>query len=170
MMMMFAYLLAAVTNLAFHDEPPRIIAVPDHPPAPGQIVVQPQMMISNSPAASPPVAVGPSRPPGPIPPPVQFHNVTQPQPRAPAQSYVTRDDYPPAALAAKQQGWVRMLLIVGPDGRVGGCLVTRSSGSAALDVTSCNLLRRRARFIPARDSNGNPAAGPLQQEVVWILP
>lgn len=91
-------------------------------------------------------------------------------PRAPAQSYIRREDYPPSAIAARQQGRVGMVLDIGADGFVTRCYVATPSGSAALDLASCRILRSRARFTPARDSHGNPAASMIRQEVEWRLP
>ena len=54
------------------------------------------------------------------------------------------------------KGTVQASLTIGPDGRVVGCNVTRSSGNSSLDGATCNILRRRAKFTPARDSNGKP--------------
>ena len=93
-----------------------------------------------------------------------------PQPRRSAQDYLSADDYPASALAAREEGRVGFVLAVGPNGRVHGCIVTRSSGSAALDSTTCALMRRRARFTPAIDSNGQPGSAMLTQEVEWTLP
>jgi hypothetical protein len=31
-------------------------------------------------------------------------------------------------------------------------------------------MRRRARFTPAMDSNGNPAAGTVDDQIAWHLP
>ncbi len=134
----------AVTN----SPPPRIVTVPY---APGVPVLR----------SAPPLIVQP--PPG-------ARIVRAPQERRPAQAYVSDGDYPASALANREQGKVRVALDVGPDGRVHGCLVTRSSGSRALDAATCQILRRRARFTPAADSNGQPAAGRVEQEVEWRLP
>lgn len=65
------------------------------------------------------------------------------------------DDYPAAALQRKEEGAVRAKLTIGTDGRVKACKVIQSSNSEALDTATCNLLMRRARFSPARDSTGN---------------
>jgi protein TonB len=35
-------------------------------------------------------------------------------------------------------------LTIGTDGKVSDCQVTKSSGSAELDKTTCDLMRRRA--------------------------
>jgi len=78
--------------------------------------------------------------------------------RANLASYVTDSDYPASAVERGEQGTVRFTLAIGADGRVTGCTVTGSSGSAVLDSTTCRIMRSRARFTPARDSNGNPTA------------
>jgi len=143
-----------------------------------------QGMVTNSPAAQPPIIAVPSapgmpayalppgvyRPPEPPPLPPGARIVRPPQPRAVAQSLISRDDYPAAALAMRAHGRVRFRLLIGPDGRVAGCAITRSSGSPVLDSTTCRLIRRRARFTPAVDSNGNPAAGTVEDQIVWRLP
>jgi TonB family protein len=66
------------------------------------------------------------------------------------------DDYPADALRKKEEGTARAKLTVGTDGRVKDCAIVESSNSPALDAATCNILVRRAKFTPARDSNGNP--------------
>jgi TonB family protein len=92
------------------------------------------------------------------------------QPRADPQSHIQAEDYPPAAADSGQQGTVGFVLDVGVDGRVSACTITRSSGSSSLDSATCRIMRSRARFTPARDSNGNPAASSIEQDVTWALP
>jgi protein TonB len=91
-----------------------------------------------------------------------------PQERAATQSYISPPDYPAEALGAS--GKVGFSLTIGPDGRVIGCAITRSSGSAALDGATCRLIERRARYVPAVDSDGNPVVGTIHQEVIWKAP
>jgi protein TonB len=67
----------------------------------------------------------------------------------------TQDDYPAAALRREESGSVRARLTIGADGRVAGCSVVASSGSAILDSKTCQVLTARARFTPAKDSNGH---------------
>ena len=103
-------------------------------------------------------------------PPTMPVNVRPPQATRPAQSYFSPDDYPASAAGTGAQGLVRFVLTVGTDGHIILCTITRSSGSSALDEWTCNIMRRRARFRPAMDSNGAPVAGNIEQEVVWHLP
>src|SRR5438445_477642 len=82
--------------------------------------------------------------------------VTAPQPRAPAQSYFSPDDYPAAAIGTGSQGRVTVMLGLNVQGRVTSCQVLRSSGSSVLDMATCRILHSRASFAPSMDSNGNP--------------
>jgi TonB family protein len=80
------------------------------------------------------------------------------------------EDYPAAALAAREQGDVRFSLDVGPNGRVSGCTITRSSGSSALDDATCRVIRSRARFTPALDAAGATVADKVAGKIDWKLP
>jgi protein TonB len=77
-------------------------------------------------------------------------------------------DYPPRAFAAGIGGTVFMRFVVHPDGRVRGCRVTRSSGSAELDTATCRLLEERLRYEPARDNFGRPVQEVIMGEHEWI--
>lgn len=91
------------------------------------------------------------------------------EPMASITSLVSGQDYPSAALRAGEQGQVGFRLTVGTNGRVTGCAVTLSSGSAVLDSTTCRILRARARFRPARDSKGEPVEGTYGGALTWSL-
>jgi protein TonB len=158
--MRFALVWIAVAGPAIAQQQPMVANTPSSPP---------RIMVTNSPPPPGQVIVPPRAvPPGPPPPPYA-HIIRPPQPRAAPSSYITPDDYPASARAMKQQGRVDFILIVGKDGRVAGCNINRSSGSPALDSTTCSLMRRRARFTPAIDSNGNPAVAPVRMQYVWRL-
>jgi protein TonB len=124
--------------------------------------------VSNSPA--PPTIVIPpqSVPPAAMQPPGQM--IRGPQERGTAQSYFSPDDYPAAARGSGAPGTVRFTLTIDPGGRVVGCAITQSSGSAVLDAATCRIIRRRARYIPAIDATGMPTSGTIEQEVVWKAP
>lgn len=89
--------------------------------------------------------------------------------RANLASYVSNDDYPAAALRDEEQGTTGFRLAIGPDGRVTNCSVTSSSGSAALDTTTCRIMRNRARFTPARDSEGRPTTDTQSARITWRI-
>jgi protein TonB len=120
-------------------------------------------MISRSNSPQPPVRVAsaPTAAPG-----VAATIVAPAEPRAPLQNYVTPFDRP-ASVSPSELNKVTVRLAIGPYGRLTDCLVIQSSGSAALDAATCSTLSRRARFIPARDANGNPVADVIEQQIDW---
>ncbi|WP_343060469.1 energy transducer TonB [Sphingomonas rhizophila] len=85
-------------------------------------------------------------------------------------SLFSTDDYPPAALRSEEQGLTVVSLTIGTDGRVSNCSVTSSSGSTALDNATCSIIRRRARYTPAKDQNGQPITGTDTGRIRWQLP
>lgn len=83
-------------------------------------------------------------------------------------SLVVRDrDFPTKLIENGDGGVVSAHLTVSPEGRVSGCKVTETSGSEALDKLTCDIAARRARFTPAHDAEGKPAAGDYWVAVTW---
>jgi periplasmic protein TonB len=76
-------------------------------------------------------------------------------------------DYPRAAYEARIGGTVFLRFVVAPDGRVRDCVVTRSSGHAALDATTCRLITTRFRYRPARDAGGRAVAETIRGQHDW---
>ncbi|HEX8240542.1 MAG TPA: TonB family protein [Allosphingosinicella sp.] len=90
--------------------------------------------------------------------------------RANLASYVSDADYPTTAVRNEEQGTTRFKLAVGPDGKVRECTVTSSSGSPALDATTCKLMRQRAKFTPATGTDGKPTGDTVASAIRWVLP
>jgi TonB family protein len=84
--------------------------------------------------------------------------------------WVTTDDYPPSALREDGEGVVRFALDIDPTGVPTACTVTQSSGRDDLDQATCQLIRERARFEPAKDSHGKPVAATYANSVRWAIP
>jgi protein TonB len=82
---------------------------------------------------------------------------------------IVRSDYPRAAVESRAEGRVETRFTVGTDGRVSNCRVTRSSGSVALDQTTCRLIEQRFRWTAARDARGNPVAEERGWQQTWWL-
>ena len=76
-------------------------------------------------------------------------------------------DYPAAALAQKVQGSTAYRIQVNAAGRVEECEIERSSGSAALDSTTCRVIRSRARFYPAVNAEGRAVASVQTGTIEW---
>jgi len=160
------------------EEPPPPPEQP--PPPPPQTKVEPPPMVAPPPIVQAPVVVSPPMQTVREAPPVVMHLDAPPAPKpsmaAPAsprgrpQDWVTTDDYPPSAIREGVQGTTGFTLAVGPDGKVTGCTVTSSSGSALLDDTACKLLARRARFTPAKDAAGNGMPSSYSNRVRWQVP
>ena len=112
---------------------------------------------------APPVVMVNAPPPAP-------NVVTPARERMPAQSLFTPFDYPSAARGTGAHGLVRVTLTVDPTGRVILCSIRQSSGSPILDEATCNIFRRRARYVPPMNSTGQPVAGNIDQQIVWTLP
>ena len=138
--------------------PPPLVNVPVRP---SPVVIQPPVQVQPPPQITTP-------PPPPPPPPPQ--RVEPARARSNLGSYFSDADYPAAAQRNEEQGTTAVALTVGPDGRVTDCRVTSSSGSATLDAATCNILRRRARFTPARGSDGNPTSDNTTTRIRWVLP
>jgi len=120
-----------------------------------------------TPPPIPPVVMAPPPPPAPAPP---RKTVSAQSAKGDLRTLFSADDYPASAQSAGAEGSVRASLTIGPDGRVTGCTVTQSSGNGALDSTTCSILKRRAKFTPARDSNGNATSDTISTPtIVWRL-
>jgi TonB family protein len=121
----------------------------------------------------PPIATGPEGGPPPVGEPRVGGAPPEPLPsraRANLAQYVTADDYPAAAIRNNEQGRVAFSLAIDANGRVTNCAITTSSGSAALDMATCRIMRSRARYTPARDANGKAIASQDRAAVSWVLP
>jgi protein TonB len=78
-------------------------------------------------------------------------------------------DYPREASRAKAGGEVEVRFTIEASGRVSGCRVTRSSGDASLDRTTCDLIEERFRFRPATNAAGEPVASQYGWRQSWWL-
>ena len=159
---------------------------PDKPPPPPeaapppQVAAPPPLVRTNTP--SPPIVTTPVLNPNP-----PITPVARPAPPAPAApppprvsqaarakgnlpSLFSTDDYPQAAIRGEEQGTTAARLTISADGRVSDCSVTSSSGSSSLDSATCNILKRRARFTPAKDQNGQAISDTTSTRIRWELP
>jgi periplasmic protein TonB len=137
--------------------PPPLVRMEAPPP--------PIQTVTALPPPIPPVAIAPPAPPAP---PRKVQSATRA--KGDLRSLFSADDYPASAQASGAEGTTRASLTIGPDGRVTGCSIVQSSGNTALDSATCNILRRRAKFVPARDSNGNATSDTITTpSIVWRL-
>lgn len=78
-------------------------------------------------------------------------------------------DYPRDAVLAHAGGTVSVKYKVGTDGRASDCTITHSSGSTALDATTCRLIVERFRFKPSRDETGVPVDSYIVEDHSWNI-
>jgi protein TonB len=163
------------------EKPPEELPPPPPPPKdqpPPPIVAPPPPISFNAPAPQietvttppPPAPVfTTAAPPPPAPPPPRFQP-KQPAPKGSPGNWATSNDYPSRALREEREGVTGFRVSVGTDGKVTSCEVTRSSGSPDLDQATCDNVRRRARFQPATDGEGNPTTGSYSNSIRWVIP
>ncbi len=149
------------------DQPPPPIVAPP-PPISFNAPAQPQIETVSTPPPPAPVFTT-SAPPPPPPPPPKFQP-KGPGPKGSPGNWATSNDYPSRALREEREGVTGFRVSVGTDGKVTTCEVTRSSGSPDLDQATCDNVRRRARFTPATDGEGNPTTGSYTNSIRWVIP
>jgi protein TonB len=141
--------------------PPPLVQVNTPPPPTITTVTAPPI-----PPVTPPV-IAPPPPPQPPPP---RKTVSAQSAKGDLRTLFSPDDYPASAQAAGAEGTAQAQLTIGADGRVQSCNLIRSTGNGARDSATCNILRRRAKFTPARDSNGNATSDTITTPpIVWRL-
>ena len=80
------------------------------------------------------------------------------------------DNYPKEAIRTNRQGRVVVALGIDSTGSVATCAVRVSSGTTALDESTCAAAREHGRFNPATDGKGRPIASTYILPVLWTLP
>lgn len=155
------------------EPPPPPKDMPKVPPPP--VTPPPLVQIQ---APTPPIAVITTPvippvvtpPPAPPPPPPPHKTVSAQSAKGDLRTLFSEDDYPASAVAAEAQGVAQATITIGTDGRVIGCNIIKSTGNSALDAATCNIIRRRAKYVPARDSNGNATIDTLTTPPIkWQL-
>lgn len=76
-------------------------------------------------------------------------------------------DYPDHLREAGVTGTVGLRFVVGVNGRVTSCAVTRTSGVPELDALTCRLIIRRFRYRPTIGADGRPVADVVTGEQGW---
>jgi protein TonB len=81
---------------------------------------------------------------------------------------ITSRDYPRDLRDAGIGGRVLFVFKVEPNGRVGRCSITRSSGSPELDALTCRLVQQRFVYRPSTDRFGRPIEDEVDGEHDWV--
>lgn len=56
-----------------------------------------------------------------------------------------------------------------PDGKIDNCFVERSSSDRALDAFTCQLITKRAKFLPAKWMDGSAVYGVIRTAIRWTM-
>jgi len=91
-------------------------------------------------------------------------------PRSNPARWVTDNDYRPRWQRENLTGSASFALAIDASGKVTGCTITRSTGHAALDTATCDLVTKRAKFDAARDSSGKAVSGSYGGTITWNIP
>lgn len=96
------------------------------------------------------LALAPAQPPveGPLP-------AVRTHPREPMSALLTNNDYPMAAEQFHATADVYYRVFVRADGSVSDCRIYRQNQIVEFGRLTCDIMRRRAHFEPARDAEGN---------------
>ena len=81
---------------------------------------------------------------------------------------ITSSDYPRDLREAGIGGRVSFVFTVEPNGRVGRCTITRSSGVPVLDALTCRLIQQRFVYRPSTDRYGRPIEDEVEGDHDWI--
>ena len=162
---------AVVADEVKTDQPPPP-PPPDFKPPP-VVQITPDVQIDLAQAPPPKAAITAAPPPPPAPPkPVAVAPPPPPPPPTPptptTNHNVTADDYPAISIRLVEQGIVKIKYLVQPDGSVGECMVTATSGHPRLDDAACTMVKRRWKFKPATQ-DGKPVAEYLLADVRFQL-
>lgn len=135
------------------------------PPNPG-----PQVDWDEIPTSAGGEIPGPAQPPLPPPPPSPSFTPKGARPSNSSAGWITTNDYPRRPLIDHIEGSASYRLVIGTNGRVSSCELTRPSGNRALDDATCRLITSRARFESATDENGAKVMGTYTGSVRWEIP
>lgn len=138
---------------------------------PSEIVLVNPMPLPSGPLTGPVGGTGPGDLGIPTPTPsAQLFDPVGARPKNNPGRWVTTEDYSRRWIMEEMTGTAKFALSIDASGRVTGCTITRSTGHAALDSATCDLVAKRARFDAARDGSGKPVAGRYTGTITWNIP
>lgn len=82
---------------------------------------------------------------------------------------IRSDDYPGSLIDRDIQGTVGFRIRIEPDGSISDCAIIESSGAPDLDKHTCNLAKKRARYLPATGHDGKPLWSFTFGRVTWRI-
>lgn len=92
-----------------------------------------------------------------------------PPPPIELRALFSADDLPQEYLPPESDRTVGVRVTVRPDGRIQDCEAEYTSGIEGLDVFTCKLIKRRAKYAPAPAQNGTPSYAVYRTSVRWVV-
>jgi TonB family protein len=83
---------------------------------------------------------------------------------------ISDEDYPPEASSKGETGTVVIKFVISTNGRVPVCEIMQSSSSELLDETTCEIVKERFKYEPARAHNGKAIPEIKSQRITWRIP
>lgn len=132
---------------------PVVKEAPPPPPVPHPVAEPPPAVIASAETSVAEASVPTPEPPPPLPPPPSPGNVKAVNDyNSKLQSWLLRHHrYPSQARAKREQGTAMVWFVIDRQGRLQGCRLQRTSGSALLDEAAVKLVERSAPFPAAPD-------------------
>jgi hypothetical protein len=84
-------------------------------------------------------------------------------------SWLNPSDYPSSMIRQGRSAAVHFRLMVDENGAPTDCVVQTPTGTE-FDKHTCNLLKKRAKFTPALNREGQPIRSYFVSSVTWLLP
>jgi hypothetical protein len=102
---------------------------------------------------------------------IAFVAATQlsPPPPIDLRALFSADDMPGDYMPAESDRTVGIRVTVKPDGRVQDCTTEYTSGIDRLDVLTCKLVKRRAKYAPAPLQAGIPSFAVYRTSIRWVV-
>jgi len=91
-------------------------------------------------------------------------------PIGPLGEWASDNDYPTRSLQLDESGIAHFILTIDANGAPTDCRITESTNSERLDSVTCELMMKRARFVPALDEAGKNTIGTWSSAVKWAVP
>lgn len=95
--------------------------------------------------------------------------VSRPQPKNYLGGWITSSDYPTVSSVRGEQAIIRFRLMVNAMGETTACVVQSAIAKGDFAATTCDLLKRRARFEPARNTSNQSVASYFVGKVQWVI-
>lgn len=100
----------------------------------------------------------------------QANLISRPVPKGNPGTWLTSSDYPGDSLARGEQAIIRFRIMVDAAGTTTACSVQSAIAKGDFAQITCNLLKRRARFEPARNARNESVASYFVGKVFWVMP